>query len=95
MKLCLLLFVAAFLFVTFNVSAGILADTSITVNSLPPNGYLPDKGWKFHPGDDLAFGRAGPGLSLTYDMIVKRHGGTIDVSSREGAFTGFIISLPL
>ncbi len=37
----------------------------------------------------------GLGLSLTYDMVVKGHGGTIDVNSREGAFTEFIISLPL
>jgi hypothetical protein len=95
MKQRLLLFVLAFLFVSSNIFAAVPAGTLVTINSLPPHGYLPDKGWKFHPEDDPAFARAGLGLSLTYDMMVKGHGGSIDVSSREGAFTEFIISLPL
>jgi two-component system NtrC family sensor kinase len=37
----------------------------------------------------------GLGLSLTYDMVVKGHGGTINVESKEGAFTLFTITLPL
>ena len=37
----------------------------------------------------------GLGLSLTYDMVVKGHGGKIDVNTKEGGFTEFIISLPL
>jgi signal transduction histidine kinase len=37
----------------------------------------------------------GLGLSLTYDMVVKGHGGKIEVNSSEGEFTEFIISLPL
>jgi len=37
----------------------------------------------------------GLGLSLTYDMVVKGHGGTIEVNTREGEFTEFIIQLPL
>jgi len=37
----------------------------------------------------------GLGLSLTYDMVVKGHGGTINVESKEGAFTLFTITLPI
>jgi len=37
----------------------------------------------------------GLGLSLTYDMVVKGHGGKIDVNTREGEFTEFVITLPL
>lgn len=36
----------------------------------------------------------GLGLSLTYDMVVKGHGGTIRVESIEGEGSEFIISLP-
>ncbi len=37
----------------------------------------------------------GLGLSLTYDMMAKRHGGKIEVNSKEGEFTEFTITLPL
>jgi len=37
----------------------------------------------------------GLGLSLTYDMVVKGHGGSIDVETREGEFTEFVVQLPL
>ena len=37
----------------------------------------------------------GLGLSLTYDMVVKGHGGKIDVNTKEGEFTEFIVSLPI
>jgi two-component system NtrC family sensor kinase len=37
----------------------------------------------------------GLGLSLSYDIVVKGHGGSIDVNSKEGEFTEFIILLPL
>jgi signal transduction histidine kinase len=37
----------------------------------------------------------GLGLSLTYDMIVKGHGGSIQVNSKEGAGSEFIIILPV
>jgi two-component system NtrC family sensor kinase len=37
----------------------------------------------------------GLGLSLTYDMVVKGHGGSVQVNSVEGAGSEFIISLPL
>jgi two-component system NtrC family sensor kinase len=37
----------------------------------------------------------GLGLSLTYDMVVKGHGGTITVNSKEDEGSEFIISLPL
>lgn len=36
----------------------------------------------------------GLGLSLSYDIVVKGHGGTIDVSSEENNFTEFKISIP-
>ncbi|MEP7253032.1 MAG: ATP-binding protein, partial [Ginsengibacter sp.] len=36
----------------------------------------------------------GLGLSLSYD-IIKGHGGTINVDSKEGEFTEFIIQLPV
>jgi len=37
----------------------------------------------------------GLGLSLTYDMVVKGHGGKIDIDSKQGEFTIFTISLPI
>ena len=37
----------------------------------------------------------GLGLSLTYDMVVKGHGGNIQVNSKEGEGSEFIISLPI
>lgn len=39
-------------------------------------------------------GSVGMGLSLSYDTIVRGHGGTIEVESREGEFTLVYISLP-
>jgi signal transduction histidine kinase len=36
----------------------------------------------------------GLGLSITYDVIVKQHGGRIDVETEPGAFTEFVIILP-
>ncbi|WP_439359429.1 GAF domain-containing protein [Bradyrhizobium sp. DASA03007] len=36
----------------------------------------------------------GLGLSMTHDIIVKQHGGTLDVESELGVFTEFIITLP-
>jgi len=37
----------------------------------------------------------GPGLSLTYDMVVKGHGGRIEVNTKEGEYSEFIIKLSL
>ena len=37
----------------------------------------------------------GLGLSLTYDMVVKGHGGSIAVNSIEGEGSEFIILLPV
>jgi len=37
----------------------------------------------------------GLGLSLTYDMVVKGHGGKIDVDTKEREFTEFVVTLPL
>jgi signal transduction histidine kinase len=36
----------------------------------------------------------GLGLSLSHDIVVKQHGGTIDVATNPGAFTEFTIILP-
>jgi len=36
----------------------------------------------------------GLGLSMSHDVIVKQHGGSIDVDTEPGAFTEFIITLP-
>jgi signal transduction histidine kinase len=36
----------------------------------------------------------GLGLSMSYDIIVKQHGGTIDVDTLPGEFTEFTIVLP-
>jgi signal transduction histidine kinase len=36
----------------------------------------------------------GLGLSMSHDIIVKQHGGTIDVETEPGIFTEFIITLP-
>jgi len=37
----------------------------------------------------------GLGLSLSYDIVVKGHGGSIIVNSEEGEFTEFTVALPL
>jgi PAS domain S-box-containing protein len=37
----------------------------------------------------------GQGLTISYDVIVKKHGGTIDFTSEEGKGTTFTIRLPL
>ncbi len=36
----------------------------------------------------------GLGLSMTHDIIVKQHGGRIDIDTEPGIFTEFIITLP-
>jgi two-component system, NtrC family, sensor kinase len=36
----------------------------------------------------------GLGLSMTHDIVVKQHGGRIDVETEPGVFTEFIITLP-
>jgi two-component system NtrC family sensor kinase len=36
----------------------------------------------------------GLGLSISHDIVVKQHGGTIEVLSEPGSFTEFIITLP-
>ena len=36
----------------------------------------------------------GLGLSMSHDIVVKQHGGTIDVETKPGEFTEFIITLP-
>ena len=37
----------------------------------------------------------GLGLSLSYDLVVKGHGGTLEVDSEEGSYTEFVVRLPL
>lgn len=36
----------------------------------------------------------GLGLSMSHDIVVKQHGGTIEVVTEPGAFTEFIVTLP-
>jgi two-component system NtrC family sensor kinase len=36
----------------------------------------------------------GLGLSLSYDIVVKGHGGSINVATKEGEFTEFVVMLP-
>jgi two-component system NtrC family sensor kinase len=36
----------------------------------------------------------GLGLSLSYDIVVKGHGGTMDINSKEGEYTEFTIQIP-
>jgi signal transduction histidine kinase len=36
----------------------------------------------------------GLGLSISHDIIVKQHGGTIEVETEQGQFTEFRIILP-
>jgi signal transduction histidine kinase len=36
----------------------------------------------------------GLGLSMSHDIVVKQHGGAIDLATEPGAFTEFIITLP-
>ncbi len=36
----------------------------------------------------------GLGLSMTHDIVVKQHGGRIDIETEPGAFTEFIVTLP-
>jgi signal transduction histidine kinase len=36
----------------------------------------------------------GLGLSMSHDIVVKQHGGKIDVDTAPGVFTEFIITLP-
>jgi signal transduction histidine kinase len=36
----------------------------------------------------------GLGLSMSHDIIVKQHGGTIRVNTELGVFTEFIVTLP-
>ena len=37
----------------------------------------------------------GLGLSLSYDIVVKGHGGSIRVETKEGQGTDFIVELPI
>ena len=36
----------------------------------------------------------GLGLSLSFDIVVKQHGGTFEVETEPGAFTEFIVTVP-
>jgi signal transduction histidine kinase len=36
----------------------------------------------------------GLGLSMSHDIVVKQHGGTIEVATEQGSFTEFVVRLP-
>jgi len=36
----------------------------------------------------------GLGLSMSYDIVVKGHGGKIDINTKEGDYTEFVVSIP-
>jgi C4-dicarboxylate-specific signal transduction histidine kinase len=36
----------------------------------------------------------GLGLSLSYDIVLKGHGGTLEMNTKENTYTKFIIELP-
>jgi two-component system, NtrC family, sensor kinase len=36
----------------------------------------------------------GLGLSLSYDIVVKQHGGEIEVESEPGSYTEFVVTIP-
>jgi signal transduction histidine kinase len=36
----------------------------------------------------------GLGLSISHDVVVKQHGGTIDIETQANEFTEFIVTLP-
>jgi len=37
----------------------------------------------------------GLGLSLSYDIVIKGHGGSIEINTKEGEFTEFVVVVPL
>jgi two-component system NtrC family sensor kinase len=37
----------------------------------------------------------GLGLSLSYDIVVKGHGGKIEINTKDGGYSEFIITLPV
>ncbi len=36
----------------------------------------------------------GLGLSMSYDIVVKAHGGNIDINTKEGEYTEFVVKIP-
>lgn len=40
-------------------------------------------------------GKPAQGLSLSYDIITKGHGGEINVETEEGKYTAFTVRLPV
>lgn len=36
----------------------------------------------------------GLGLSMSYDIVVKAHGGTIEINTKEGQYTEFVVKIP-
>ena len=61
---------------------------------MPPDGFQAVVGTHFTFTTKPAGEGTGLGLSMSHDIVVKQHGGTIDVDTEPGAFTEFIITLP-
>ena len=53
------LFFALCLFASIDALAGAKKDTVVSINQLPADGYLLDKGWKFHAGDNADWAKPG------------------------------------
>ena len=59
-------------------------------------GILPDARENIQPVlyDQAAWRGTGLGLSLSHDIVVKQHAGSIEVDTRPGEFTEFKVILP-
>ena len=74
------------------------------IDSIPANGILLDKGWKYTAGDDPDYAKPDyddskwQAINPTADiqeLPQLKHGGEIKVVTEDGVFTEFVIQLPL
>jgi len=62
------------------------------ISTLPHEGILLYKDWKFHSGDSPGYAK--PGFDNSYD-IVKAHGGELKEETKEYQGSEFVIQLQL
>ena len=81
------------------VSTHHLADSHVEIRVRDNGNGIPDvvKDKVFQPffTTKPASKGTGLGLSLSYDIVTQGHGGTLTLTSQEGAFTEFVITLPI